>query len=201
MRKTNDHPPQASRTAQGNGTPRGKRTAPETRTRPPDGSGGTPKQRPPDATNSSRRAASDAPAGLDDAKHAAAQRAAHQAEVLRETLFPAMMADAIGYPNLFESTAYKTFLDGFIKDAGNPTDPVETMLLQQLAVAHFRIGQLHIGASHATGTESVKLYTAAASRLLGEFRRTALALRAYRGRVPEDKPEEKERLKILKMAK
>jgi hypothetical protein len=201
MRKTTDHPPKASRTAQGNGTPRRKRTAPETRTPPPNGSGGIPKKRPVDATHAPGRAASDAPAGLDDAKHAAAQQAAYQAEVLRETLFPAMMAEAIGYDNLFGSAAYKTFLDRFIKDAGSPTDPVETMLLQQLAVAHFRIGQLHIGASHAQGTEAMKLYTAAASRLLGEFRRTALALRAYRGRVPEDKPEEKERLKIFKMAK
>jgi hypothetical protein len=201
MRKTTDHAPKASRTAQGNGTPRRKQPSPGTRTRPPDESGATPKKRPQDATNAPGRPASDAPAGLDTAKHAAAQRAAHQAEVLRETLFPAMMADAIGYDNLFGSAAYKTFLDHFIKDAGSPSDPVETMLLQQLAVAHFRIGQLHIGARHATGTEAVKLYTAAASRLLGEFRRTALALRAYRGRVPEDKPEEKERLKIFKMAK
>lgn len=138
------------------------------------------------------------PPGLDEARHAAAQRAAFQAEVMRQALFPAMMADALGYDNTFESRAYKVYLERLLQDAGNPTDPVERMMLEQLALAHFRIGQLQVSAGHAKALEATKIYNSAASRLLGEFRRTALALRVYRGRVPEDKPQKN--LKIFKMA-
>jgi hypothetical protein len=63
------------------------------------------------------------------------------------------------------------------------------MLLEQLALAHFRVGQLHAAAGGAQGAEAAKALNAAAARLLGEFRRTALALRAYRTRVPEGRPQ------------
>jgi hypothetical protein len=72
------------------------------------------------------------------------------------------------------------------------------MMLEQLALAHFRIGQLQVNAGRSNGTEATKTYNAAASRLLGEFRRTALALCAYRTRVPEGKLEKK--LKLFKAA-
>src|SRR6516164_6347559 len=45
--------------------------------------------------------------------------------------------------------------------------------------------QLHVGAGYCKGAEGMKLYTAATARLLGEFRRTALALRAYGTPTPE----------------
>lgn len=139
------------------------------------------------------------PPGLDAAKHAAAQRAAYQAEVMRECLFPTLMADALGYDNIFDSRAYKVYLQRLLDDAGNPADPVERMMLEQLALAHYRIGQLQVNAGQSKGTEATKIYNAAASRLLGEFRRTALALRAYRTHVPEGKSEQP-RLKIFKAA-
>lgn len=136
--------------------------------------------------------------GLDEARHAAAQRTAHQAEVLRKGVFPALMASALGFDDFFETSAYKLFLERLLEDAGNPTDPIERMLVEQLAMAHFRIAQLHVSAGHAKVTEVIKMYNSVAARMLGEFRRTALALRAYRTRVPEGKPEKS--LKILKMA-
>lgn len=128
------------------------------------------------------------PPGLDAARHAAAQRAAHQADALRRAVFPALMADAIGLDRLFDGRSYKAYLEGLLRDAGSPTDPVEVTLVEQLALAHFRIGQLHATAGKAQGLEATKILNGVTSRLLGEFRRTALALRAYRGRVPEGKP-------------
>jgi hypothetical protein len=144
-------------------------------------------------------ATTDRPApALDEARHAAAQRAAYQADVMRETLFAALMAEALGYDNLFESKAYKVFLQRLVDDAGAPSDPVAIMLLQQLATAHYRIAQLQVCAAKAKGLEATKIYNAAACRLLGEFRRTALGLRAYRIGGPEGKSQQ--RLKILKAA-
>jgi hypothetical protein len=108
------------------------------------------------------------------------------------------MATALGLDALFDSSGYKSYLEQLLQDAGNPKDPIEVMLLEQLALAHFRIGQLHASAGKAQGTEAAKIYNSAAARLLGEFRRTALALRVYRARVPEGQPAH--RLRIYKRA-
>jgi hypothetical protein len=72
------------------------------------------------------------------------------------------------------------------------------MMIEQLALANYRIAQLHVSARNASALEAIKLLNAAASRLLGEFRRTALALRAYRTRSDADVSAT--RLKIFKAA-
>ena len=136
--------------------------------------------------------------GLNDSRHRAAQRAASQAEGLQKTLVPGYMATALGLDNLFESAAYKLFLENILKDSGDPSDPIERMLIEQLTFAHLRIAQLQSLAGTAKAHEAIKLLNASASRLLGEFRRTALAVRAYRGRLPEG--ESVEKLGLCKMA-
>jgi hypothetical protein len=126
--------------------------------------------------------------GLDRARHTAAQRAAHQAEVLKDGAFPAFMASALGLDRHIEATAYRVYLGRVLKDLGDPADPIERMLVEQLCMAHFRTAQLHVGAGQAQGAEAVKLYNAIAARMLGEMRRTALALKAYRTGVPAGQP-------------
>ena len=117
---------------------------------------------------------------------------------MRQTLFSAMMTDAVGHEATFGSSAYKVYLDRLIQDAGNPSNPVQRMMLEQLALAHYRFGQLQVQASGAKTIEGVKIYSSAASRLLGEFRRTALALHAYGSRVPGDRTQGM--LKVYKQA-
>ena len=124
------------------------------------------------------------------------QRAARQAEALRQ-VFPACMAVALSLHGQIGPSGYKAYLTQLLKDAGDPVDPIERMLLEQLALAHFRIAQLHADAGRAQGVEAVKIYNSIASRLLGEFRRTALAIRLYRTRLPEGKAE---KLKVFKVA-
>lgn len=120
------------------------------------------------------------PLGLDPTRHAAAQTVAYQADVLREVVFPGLMSSALALDGVVDGPAYRVYLARLLADAGSPADPVERMLLEQLAVAHFRVGQLHARAGRADGVEATRVLTAAAARLLGEFRRNALALRAYR---------------------
>jgi hypothetical protein len=122
------------------------------------------------------------------------QRAARGAELLRLTAFPS--ATALGLDALVDPTGCRCYLDAVIRDAGGPTDPIEVMMLEQLALAHHRIAQLHGCAGQANQPEAVKVYSAAAARLWGEFRRTALALRLYRGRAPGDRAEEARALKF-----
>jgi hypothetical protein len=132
-------------------------------------------------------ASAQAPPGLDAQRHAADQLAARAADLLRKGVFASLMADALGFERVFDATAVRIFLEVLLRDAGNPSDPVEVMLLEQLTLAHFRIAQLHVAAGGAQGLEATKLLNGATSRLLGEFRRTCLALRAYRGRAPQGK--------------
>jgi hypothetical protein len=108
------------------------------------------------------------------------------------------MAAALELDPRLDGGSYQLYVEQFIEEAGKPTDPVERMLLEQLALAHFRIGQLHVSAAKATGIEAVKILNSATARLLGEFRRTALAVRVYRTRVPEGK--RVDRLKVYKQA-
>src|SRR5262245_22559077 len=97
------------------------------------------------------------PPGLDEARHASAQKAARQADALREVLFPGLMADALGLNNLFDGHAIKVYLERLLEEAGSPHDPIERMMLEQLAVAHSRNVQLHGGAGHANAAEAVQL--------------------------------------------
>jgi hypothetical protein len=101
-----------------------------------------------------------------------------------KSLMPSMLATALGMDHHFTAAGYRAFLDRVRKDAGNPTDPVEVMLLEQLVMAHYRAAQLQASAGQAQGLEAVRLYNAAAARLLAEFRLTALALKEYRQPAP-----------------
>jgi hypothetical protein len=94
------------------------------------------------------------------------------------------MTVAVGLDKLFNAPGFRAFLDQLVRDMG-VTDRVEVMLLEQLALAHFRVAQLHIQAEEARGP-AADVYNHAAARLMGEFRRTALALPAYRAARPRE---------------
>jgi hypothetical protein len=103
---------------------------------------------------------------------------------LRQAYVPASLATALGMGDQFDGSACRAYLDRFIHDAGDPQDPVLQVLLEQMAIAHLRLADLHSQAAQARSTEAVRVYAGATSRLLGEVRRLGLALREYRGRVP-----------------
>jgi len=64
-------------------------------------------------------------------------------------------------------------------------------------LAHYRIGVLHYRSADAETIDAGKIFSSAASRLLGEFRRLALALNTYRGKTP--KTETDGELKVAKV--
>src|SRR5262249_20893192 len=113
---------------------------------------------------SSPREAGPAP-GTDDARHAAAQRSAHAADVLRQASLPACLATALGMAR-FDAAACQVYLARFLEDAGSPRDPVARLLLEQLALAHLRLADLHAQAAGAQSVEAVKVLTGAAARLM-----------------------------------
>jgi hypothetical protein len=97
----------------------------------------------------------------------------------REKAIPACLNSILGKANesVFSAVFY---LKGYLKDAGWKTDPVERVLLEQLLLAHHRLSLLQAEAQAAKGAELVKVYNTAATRLMGEVRRLALAIRQYR---------------------
>ena len=111
-------------------------------------------------------------------------RVQSKADIIRDIAFPAAMAAALPIAKDIGTAAFKLYRDGLLKQAGSPTDPIEVMLIEQLALAHHRIGQLHVEAEQAKSVEESKVFTMAAARLTGEFRRLALALSQYRQPLP-----------------
>ena len=132
-----------------------------------------------------RRRLSDPPPDLADADRERLAIAQQQAENIEEltaaTFLQGVCSKSFG--DVFEPAAYQSFRDKFVRDAGDPTDPVEQMLLEQLMLAHHHIGRLHQKAAEARTPEAAKVFYGALTRLQGEFRRLALALRLYRSPV------------------
>lgn len=178
--------------------PKIKTPAPKKRTST--GAAPPPAAPPPPTPNGSPAPVTQAPPpGLDEARHTAAQRSAHGAEVLREGAFAALMATALNMDKYFDANAYKIFLGSVMRDLGDPTDPIERMLVEQLCMAHFRVAQLHGAAGQANGLEATKLLNTVTARLLGELRRTALSLKVYRTTaVPTNR--QQAQLKLLRAA-
>lgn len=81
---------------------------------------------------------------------------------------------------VFKVAEAKRHVDQLVAQAKRTDDPIEAMMIEQLAVAHHRIATLHVRAAEAEDLAGTEAYTSAATRLLGEFRRLALALQTYR---------------------
>ena len=78
--------------------------------------------------------------------------------------------------------AFKQYRDILLEDAGSPTDPIERMLIEQLALAHFSIGRLQMKACSMDVPKLAIAYADSATRLLAEFRRCSLALEDFRAK-------------------
>jgi hypothetical protein len=103
-----------------------------------------------------------------------------QAKLVERAVVPAAMASALGLDGQISAAGYRLFLDGLLRDAGNPSDPVAVMLLEQMVICHLRSVQLQAHAGEAKGFEAIELYASASARLMAEFRKSALAWKAYR---------------------
>jgi len=82
----------------------------------------------------------------------------------------------------YNPQAFVVFRNKLLERCGDPTDPIEIMLVEQLALAHFSIGRLQIKASVIDNTKLAIAFGDSATRLLGEFRRCTLALEDFRAK-------------------
>jgi hypothetical protein len=118
-------------------------------------------------------------------QRAALAKAQREADIIKEAAFAVNVTAAVPLGEQVGPSGWKIYLDQFVRDADDPSDPIERLMLQQLALAHYRVGELHAQAAQAQSVEAMKLYSAAATRLTGELRRLALALRQYRCPIPK----------------
>src|SRR5579885_2935475 len=103
-----------------------------------------------------------------------------QAGLLSNGMFAVLTASALGLDQYVDAVGYKLHWEQFLEEAGNPTDPVERILLQQLYLCHFRAAVLHSRAENNRGSEVTRMFNDSAARLSAECRKIALALKEYR---------------------
>jgi hypothetical protein len=108
-----------------------------------------------------------------------ANQAQRDAAVVREVILPSCLWKIINDENA-GSPGTKLAFDSMMSEAGDIKDPIEKMLVEQLILLHFRLATLQVEAAEVHEAERVKAFNGALARLLGEFRRLALALRIYR---------------------
>jgi hypothetical protein len=104
----------------------------------------------------------------------------HQAEVVRRYLLPAVLSQVGINLTIVSSAGYLTFVESILRDSGNPTDPLERMLIEQLVLCHVRLQALYVRAAEAQTLEAAEVYNAMCVRLAGEFRKLTLAVDQYR---------------------
>ena len=91
-----------------------------------------------------------------------------------------MYASMAGILQQTDLAGFKVYRDRLLADCGSPTDPIEVMMIEQIALAHMNIGRLQFNSATARSIEAARAYGSMATQLLGEFRRTASALKDYR---------------------
>lgn len=92
------------------------------------------------------------------------------------------MATALGLDGEIGPSGYRLFLDGLMRDAGDPTDPVEIMLLEQSAPCHLRSMNPQGQAAGPRDSKRSSRTTRPPPGSTAEFRKTALALKRYRSK-------------------
>ncbi len=124
----------------------------------------------------------DPPSDLTDEEKQNLDQIIQQATILRELSGGLCLAKILkeDFGSKVGITGFQYYRDQLFRDAGNPDDPIERMLIEQLAFAHHNLARLYIQATSATTPKQTEIYYAAAARLLSEFRRLALAFRDYR---------------------
>ena len=105
---------------------------------------------------------------------------AQQARLVRDCVLPGLMSLAISPKGQIEGLVAKGYRDELHREMGDPTDPLERMLIEQAAVGNVMVMQLHALAAQSGNAVEAGIFVAAAARLMAELRRMILAVRQYR---------------------
>src|SRR5687768_9550962 len=107
---------------------------------------------------------------------------AKHAAVIRDSFSGGVLRDIAG-PIIGDGVAPASYLFCMQSMVAECHDPVEKIMLEQLIWAHYSIGGLYQRVGRAPNPEVAEVFTTAATRLMAESRKMALALREYRSPV------------------
>ena len=54
--------------------------------------------------------------------------------------------------------SHRLYLKQLIREAGDPADPIERMMVEQIVLAHHKVGELYYRSRHVNSPEKVKVY-------------------------------------------
>src|ERR1700722_10540247 len=116
----------------------------------------------PPTASQSKQAPSSKPAGsAKEPGPPAIPRHVPRAGLLRDVLVPDMMRRAISPNGTMDSETFEVHRTELLRDAGNPKDPLERMLIEQAGLAHVMVIELHGRCTSAESVPSAVLYATA----------------------------------------
>jgi hypothetical protein len=105
--------------------------------------------------------------------------ASHDFKTIRDALIPAQLQLASGALLKIDGAAFKSYRDTLVREA-KAQDVLEQTLLEQVALAHLASFRL-LGLAGIGGTaEAEGIYGSTAAKLMGEVRRTIVAIKELR---------------------
>ncbi len=72
------------------------------------------------------------------------------------------------------TTSCITYVAGMVRDAGDPVDPLERLLVEQLVLLNHAAGRLLMKAAQSSTPEASSLLHASAARMFSEYRKSFL---------------------------
>lgn len=78
--------------------------------------------------------------------------------------------------DLYGAAAYGQFVEDFLREAGNPDDPVKRRLLEAFLLAYFHVGQLTLKATTAGDPEAAEKYNSSLAKIMAEMRRLGVTI-------------------------
>ena len=88
-------------------------------------------------------------------------------------------------PELSAGDVILQHLIDLMQRAGTNGDPLREIMMQQIAIAHHRVAQLHFSAAESKTPEAVLAFTMGATKLMAELRKSMLAFRELQ-QIPMD---------------
>jgi hypothetical protein len=128
--------------------------------------------------SAARRQAQDSPkANSQDPRGAGPPRPSPN--TIRDALIPSLLQLASGAGKEIDGPTFKAYRNALVKEAGSQ-DILEQFMLESVAVAHLASFHLLASAGVADTAEAAAIYAGVAAKLLGEVRRTIVAIKALR---------------------
>lgn len=91
--------------------------------------------------------------------------------------------------DLYDASVYGQYVEDFLREAGNPADPIKKRLIEAFLMAYFHVTQLILKATRTGDPEAAAKYNGSLAKILAELRRLGVAIHELE--MPAELPESK----------